>query len=155
VARFRFKFQKVLDARNAVEKEKQKDLMVAKSQLAELEQEHSRINGEIKEQQEEFAEVRDQAETASTWALRQSYLDMLGSLKKAVANRIDRQKEIIEEKRIKLMEASRERKAMEILRDKHYGEYISSENRQEQIFLNEIAQSQTIRKMRDDGEVGA
>jgi len=151
VAGFRFKFQKVLDARKAVEKEKQKDLMMAKSQLVELEQEYSRIEGEIKDQQEQFAELRDQAESASTWALRQSYLDMLGSLKKAVAHRIDKQKEIIEEKRIKLMQASRERKAMEILRDKHYGEFVSKEDRQEQVFLNEIGQFQTIRKSRDDG----
>jgi flagellar FliJ protein len=151
VARFRFKFQKVLDARNAVEKDKRKDLMIARNQLTELEKEYQRIGGEIISQRELFSKQRDHEENANNWALRQSYLDMLNSLQGAVAKRIDRQKDIIEEKRIKLMEASRDRKTMEILCTKHYDDFVSTENRQEQVFLNEIGQFQTIKKSQDNG----
>ena len=146
MARFRFKLQKVLDARNAVEKERKKDLMVARHQLAALNQEYQRINDEISEHRDLFSEQRDQEENANTWAVRQSYLEMLDSLQKAVTTRIDVQKEHIEEKRLKLMEASRERKAMEILRDKHHEEFVMNEDRKEQLFINEIAQYQSMKR---------
>jgi flagellar FliJ protein len=151
VARFRFKFQKVLDARNAVENDRRKDLMIARNQLTELEEEYCRIGGEITAQRKLFSKQRDHEENANNWALRQSYLDMLNSLQKAAAKRIERQKDVIEEKRLKLMEASRDRKAMEILRTKHYEDFVSNENRQEQLFLNEIGQFQTIRKNQENG----
>ena len=151
MARFRFKFQKVLDARNTVEKDRRKDLMIARNHLTELEEEYQRIGVEITAQRKLFSKQRDREENANNWALRQSYLDMLNSLQGASAKRIQRQKEIIEEKRIKLMEASRDQKAMEILRTKHYEDFASNENRQEQLFLNEIGQFQTIKKSQDNG----
>ena len=150
MARFRFKFQKVLDARNAVEKDRRKDLMIARNQLAELEKEHQRIGGEVAAQRKLFSKQRDHEENAINWALRQSYLDMLNSLQGAVGKRIERQKEIITEKRTKLMQASKDRKAMEILRSKHREDFITTENRQEQLFLNEIGQFQTIQKSHDN-----
>ena len=145
MARFRFKFQKVLDARNTIEKDKKKDLMIAKRQLAELWQERKRIDNEIAIQRDQFSKHRYQEEKASTWAVMQGYLEMLENLQKAVDNRIERQQTDVDEKTALLMEARRERRAMEILRDKHYEEFMSSENRREQVFLNEIAQFHSIK----------
>ena len=131
MARFRFRFQKVLDARNTIEKDKKKDLMIARRQLAELWQERKRIDNQIAIQRDQFSKHRYQEEKASTWAVMQGYLEMLENLQKAVDNRIEKQQTDVDEKTALLMEARRERRAMEILRDKHYEEFMSSENRRE------------------------
>ena len=149
MAKFRFKFQKVLDARNAIEKDKKRDLMIARNHLAELWQERKRIENEIAIQRDQFSQHRYQEEKASTWAVMQGYLDMLESLQKAMGSRIEKQQSDVEEKTALLLEARRERRAMEILRDKHYEEFISSENRSEQVFLNEIAQFHSIKNKQD------
>ena len=150
MARFKFKFQKVLHARQTVEKEKKKELMYARNLLSALHQEKKRVKDEIIEQRQQFTKQRIQEEKANSWRVRQNYLDMLESLKSAVGNQIVKQNAEVEQKRIELMESRRERKAMEILREKHYREFVSAENRKEQIFLNEIGQWQSINQANEN-----
>ena len=149
MARFKFKFQKVLHARQTVEKERKKELMQARNLLSALHQEKKRVQDEIVDQQQQFAQHRIREEKANSWRVRQSYLDMLESLKSAVRNQIEKQNVEVEQKRIELMESRRERKAMEILLEKHHREFVSAENRKEQIFLNEIGQWQSINRARN------
>jgi flagellar FliJ protein len=149
LARFKFKFQKVLHARQTVEKEKKKELMQARSLLSALHQEKKQVKQEIINQQQQFSQHRTHEDKANSWRVRQSYLDMLESLKSALGNQIEKQNTEVEKKRTELMESRRERKAMEILREKHYQDYVTSENRKEQIFLNEIGQWQSINRIQN------
>lgn len=120
--------------------------MHARNLLAALHQEKKQVTDEIADQQHRFHQHRSQEDKAVSWKVIQSYLDMLESLKGAMENQIEKQAAEVEQKRIEFMESRRERRAMEILRDKHHEEYVSSENRREQIFLNEIGQWQSINR---------
>lgn len=149
MAKFKFKFQKVLDAREAIENVRKKELMKSRNELAALQQEKKRINDEMTEQRKQFYQKKEEKSQAISWKVMQSYLDMLESLNVAVNSRIEKQQEIVAEKRQALMEARRERRAMEILRDKQYEEYVWNENRLDQAVMNEIANWQTITKNRN------
>jgi flagellar FliJ protein len=149
VAGFKFKFQKVLDARNAIEKNRKRDLARARNELAALHRERTRIDSELADQRSTFSQERSREKEAVIWKVIQSYLDMLESLKSALNGRMEKKQAEVEQKRHQLMEARRERRAMEILQEKHYQEFLTQENRQEQVFMDEIAQWQSIRKPRD------
>ena len=123
--------------------------MYARNLLSVLHQEKKRVQNEIIDQQQQFTQHRIHEEKAKSWRTRQSYLDMLESLKSALGNQIEKQNAEVEQKRIELMESRRERKVMEILREKNYREFVSAENRKEQIFLNEIGQWQSINRARN------
>ncbi len=149
MAKFQFKFQKVLDAREAIEKNRKKELMKSRSELTAFQLEKKRITDEMAEQRKQFYQKKEEKSQAISWKVIQSYLDMLESLNLAVNSRIEKQQEVVAEKRQALMEARRERRAMEILRDQHYEEYLWNENRLDQAVMNEIANRQTLKKNRD------
>jgi flagellar FliJ protein len=149
MAKFKFKLQKVLDARETIENIRKKELMKSRNELAALQQEKKRITDEMTEQRKEFYREKEEKSQAISWKVMQSYLDMLESLKMAVNSRIEKQQEVVAEKRQALMEARRERRAMEILRDKQYEEYLWNENRLDQAVMNEIANWQTLTKKRN------
>ena len=149
MAKFKFKFQKVLDVREKIEKNREKELMKSRNELTALQQEKKRITDEMAEQRKQFYQKKEEKSQAISWKVIQSYLDMLESLNLAVNSRIEKQQEVVAEKRQALMEARRERKAMEILRDQHYEEYLWNENRLDQAVMNEIANWQTLKKKRN------
>ena len=149
MAKFKFKFQKVLDVREKIEKNREKELMKSRNELTALQQEKKRITDEMAEQRKQFYQKKEEKSQAISWKVIQSYLDMLESLNLAVNSRIEKQQEVVAGKRQALMEARRERKAMEILRDQHYEEYLWNENRLDQAVMNEIANWQTLKKKRN------
>ncbi len=146
MAKFQFKFQKVLDAREVIEKNRKKELMKSRNELVALQQEKKRITDEMAEQRKQFYQKKEEKSQAISWKVIQSYLDMLESLNLAVNSRIEKQQEVVAEKRQALMESRRERRAMEILRDQDYEEYLWNENRLDQVVMNEIANWQTLKK---------
>ena len=149
MAKFQFKFQKVLDAREVIEKNRKKELMKSRNELTALQQEKKRITDEMADQRKQFYQKKEEKSQAISWKVIQSYLDMLESLNMAVNGRIENQQEVVAKKRKALMGARRERKAMEILRDQNYEEYLWNENCLDQEVMNEIANWQTLKKNRN------
>jgi len=133
----KFRLQKVLDVRELIEKNRQKDFAGAKHNLQienkELEQLENKRDG--------FTQSMNTVKKAEVSQFRgnQAYLE---TLNQAVADKnemITVLEEELEMKRQHLMDASKNRKALEKLKERKTVEAIHEENRIEQNFIDEIA----------------
>ncbi len=136
-AKKKFRLQKVLEVRQLIEKNRQKDFADAKQNLQikneELEQLENKRDG--------FTQSMNTVKKAevSLFSSNQTYLE---TLNQAVADKhetIAVLEEDVETKRQQLLEAAKNRKALEKLKERKEVEVIQEENRSEQDFIDEIA----------------
>ncbi|MBD3174650.1 MAG: flagellar export protein FliJ [Armatimonadia bacterium] len=133
---FQFSLQKVLEYRVHLED-------TLRTELAELRRERAMLV-ERREQLETEVAERVQRLTAGEFDVLQvkmttHYVNRLEGLIQHTRQRIAEMDEAIEEKRQALVEASRNRKVMEKLKETAYEEYRAEELRTEQLFLDELA----------------
>jgi flagellar FliJ protein len=133
---FQFRLQKVLEYRVHLED-------TLRTELAELRRERAMLV-ERREQLEAEVAERVQRLTAGEFDVLQvkmttHYVNRLEGLIQHTRQRIAEMDEAIEEKRQALVEASRNRKVMEKLKETAYEEYRAEELRTEQLFLDELA----------------
>lgn len=133
---FQFRLQKVLEYRVHLED-------TLRTELAELRRERAMLV-ERREQLETEVAERVQRLTAGEFDVLQvkmttHYVNRLEGLIQHTRQRIAEMDEAIEEKRQALVEASRNRKVMEKLKETAYEEYRAEELRTEQLFLDELA----------------
>ena len=136
-AKKKFRLQKVLDVRELIEKNWQKDFAGAKHnlQIENEELEH------LENKRDGFTESMNTVKKAEVSQFRdnQAYLE---TLNQAVADKnetIAVLEEELETKRQHLLEASKNRKVLEKLKERKTVEAIHEENRIEQNFIDEIA----------------
>ena len=136
-AKKKFRLQKVLDVRELIEKNRQKDFAGAKHNLQieneELEQLENKRNG--------FTQSMNTVKKAEVSQFRgnQAYLETLNQSVADKHKKITVLKEDLETKRQHLLEASKNRKVLEKLKERKIAEAIHEENRIEQDFIDEIA----------------
>ncbi len=136
-AKKKFRLQKVLEVRELIEQNRQKDFADAKQNLKieneKLDQLESKRDGFTRSMNTLIkAEV-------SQFSSNQTYLE---TLNQAVADKhetIAVLEEDVETKRQQLLEAAKNRKALEKLKERKEVEVIQEENRSEQDFIDEIA----------------
>ena len=142
MARFEFKLEKVLALKKRKEQEKEKEFAELKKLLVkeerfheELKAEAGRINGKVEDiQTEKGVEKLDLRELLR-------YYDYLEGLRKRVSlqvTQIRKLMEDIEKKRVDLLEASKERKILEKLRDNQYKKFKDRVDEVERKFLDDI-----------------
>lgn len=145
MARFRFNLQAVLQHRKMVEEQKQRA-------LAALEAERARLESVIRAHQQAITEERRQMrQSLGVGDIRAVRLQSAASVRLATAAQravlelagLHRR---LENARAELLEASKRRKAVELLRERRYEEWKSEQNRRELAALDELAVMAAARK---------
>ena len=148
MAQFRFQLQGVLEHRERIEKDRQRELAVAQSEMVRLDAELQSLNREV---QQSTAHVRDnhligRLDLAYLAAHRRY---MLGMHRKvvAVAQKMGAHQVVVDEARGALGEASKQKKIVEKLREKQYQRWTAELARCEAGALDELTTQLSFRML--------
>ncbi|MEX0745792.1 MAG: flagellar export protein FliJ [Phycisphaeraceae bacterium] len=149
---FRFKFESVLEHRRRVEDECQRELaqhlrgrMILQNQLGQMQ-------GTIQQAKHELGDAlvgRVDLDRVSGFA---RYSGHSTDRAMQIVRRMARMEKQITEARQRLLEATRERKAIELLRDQHARQWERDRQRRDAIALDELATQQYLRQAAMGGE---
>ncbi len=133
----KFRLQKVLDVREIVEKEKMRNLALSRKEL-ELEKQRMR---ELEIKIRQLAVEMNDAGTANVYRFSafHDYLNTLAGMLYEKRHSIFMLKKAVEEKRQDLLQASKDKKVLELLKEKARAAFAMEENREEQKVLDELA----------------
>jgi flagellar FliJ protein len=143
--RFKFSLQTVLETRALKEEKLKKELGKLKAQQAEVKDKLVKLLSTRQEMQEWMSERRKSSSLDRL--VEQAYLD------RSRADEISKEKllasikdydSLIEAKRLELVAASKEKKAVEKLEEKQHKAYLLDVAREEQAFLDELARHQFL-----------
>lgn len=136
---FVFKLQAVLDTKKIIEEQKLTEFSEKKNQLNEeikvlndIQQERILLVDQLRDSQHLIRHLRD-------IELQITYIDVCKEKEKKQKKVIEGMTKEVEERRIALMEAMKERKVMENLKDRDMEEFKASEVMQERITTDETA----------------
>ncbi|MEI7638216.1 MAG: flagellar export protein FliJ [Syntrophus sp. (in: bacteria)] len=136
---FVFKLQAVLDTKKIIEDQKLTDFSEKKNQLNEeikvlndIQQERILLVDQLRDSQHLIRHLRD-------IELQITYIDVCKEKEKKQKKVIEGMTKEVEERRIALMEAMKERKVMDNLKDRDMEEFKASEVMQERITTDETA----------------
>lgn len=151
MARFRFRLEKVLTVRADEERRE-------KMRFAERVREKAVVEAEIAELEARMETALDSAATISTVGgtldqLVQSYDYRVGLMRKRgnAEKKLEQTNLRFEEARLRLVEARRKRRVLEMLREQHYKEWKLEEAKREQAELDEIGINGFVRTMGQPG----
>lgn len=146
MARFRFRLEPVLNYRSALEEKAKEELA---GSLARYQREK-----QVLEQLEEDLSAHTRPVACGKVDLTQ--LTMLESYQRYLEMQLEKQaarvraaEETVAKCRRKLEQKMRERKVVEVLKDKQYHEFLYQEEREEQKFLDDIATVRFVRQTMD------
>jgi len=144
--RFAFRLQRVLDVKNTIEEVKRRDFLAADN-------EYRKKIDELKENYLELSRYQDQLKTKSREEISTQVLNLYYSYFNVLAGRIEYQKKLIElarqemeKKREHLIAAVKERKILEKLKEKQFGQYQKEFGAEEQKMLDEVSGNKFITK---------
>ena len=134
---YKFNLQRVLDIRKTFEKEKEKALFVAKMKLKREE----KYLALLYQRKEDFAETMNVTgrDSVRRRAEQHRYLNMLLEGIQAQHETILEVAKEVEAKRLTLVQAAKDRKVLEKLKEKKEEAYLQELGRKEQAFLDELA----------------
>lgn len=141
--RFEFSLQKVLDYRQRREEQAIRAFAEAQAQLL---HEQAVLHKLVVEREECLRRShRRQRLTVDLLDVEQTYLSALEERIEAQRERVAEAEKVLEERQEALIEAQRERKALERLREKHYEQWRQEILRIEQKALDELATARSVR----------
>jgi flagellar FliJ protein len=156
MARFVFQLEGVLRHRERLEKERQRDLAVAQAEMMRLEGELKTLNLQVRQS------TTDVRENHLVGRLDMGYLAahrryMLGMQRKALAlaQRMAAQQRLVEEAQKALMEASKQRKIMEKLKERRQRNWAVAMALREAGALDELTTQMSHRDLTARAEGGA
>ena len=154
MARFVFKLQAVLRQRELIEDTRQREFAVVQAKYAELEAQLRAMDEEMKSATEDLRRnhLIGPIDLAYLTAHRRFTLAMQ---KRALAHaeRMAVAKQAVDAARAKLVEAARDRKAMEKLRETRLAAWTADQNRKEQAATDEISNQLGVKLIRGDIEL--
>lgn len=148
--RFRFRLQKVLELREQIRDEARQELG---RRNAELLSEQSRLR-ELEEEFQRCQLALDGIVRASEISIRGAYSLRLKQLIEAAVERVALARKRVAEAQERYLEANRDARAMEMLRDKKRAEYDQELLREETAQLDEVATQRVSRMLREEKEDG-
>lgn len=139
MAVFRFKLQKVLDVKLSFEElakrdfgQAQRQLIAERNQMAEFVEAAAEFKLEMAERRKRGSTVREfQNDINRDWTNRRNIRDQRFKVSKAEG--------VLENKRQELIQAIKDRKIMEKLREKHFRQFQEEVKKEEMKFADEIA----------------
>lgn len=139
MSKFIFKLEGVLRHRERIEQDRQRDLAIAQGQMVQLQAQLRAFNDEV---QKNVADVRG----SLTGTLNMTYLAahrryMLGMQRKIhdLAQRMAAQQQRVNEARLALVDATKQRKILEKLRERQHEQWTMEQNRREAGDLDELS----------------
>lgn len=132
--RFKFDLQKVLEIRE--DKEKESVRLFKDSQEAVINTENELKN--LNEKYDNYKIIRKN-ENAAYQKIKRNYLNALTSGIKQKEKELVIKKNELEIRRKDLLEKQKDKKTVEIIKDKRYNQFIKEEDRKEQVVLDELA----------------
>jgi len=138
---FKFRLEKVLEMRLRKEQEKEKELADLKMLQAREEVFLEQLKEEGKKTKESISEIQDKTESSLDLKELISYYEYLENIGERISVQIEQIKlviESIEKKRGELIEASKERKVIEKLKDNQFKKFKQELEQTERKFLDEI-----------------
>ena len=132
--RFKFDLQKVLEIRE--DKEKESVRLFKDSQEAVINAESELRN--LNEKYDEYKIIRKN-ESAAFQKINRNYINSLAGVIKQKEKELLVKKNDLERRRRDLLEKQKEKKTVEIIKNKRYDQFIKEENRKEQVVLDELA----------------
>lgn len=148
MGQFRFQLEGVLEHRERLEKDRQRDLAVAQAEMVRLDSELQAVNRDV---QQSTADVRDHHLVGR---LDMTYLAahrryMLGMQRKvlAMAQKIAGQQQVVDAARRALAEASKQKKILEKLKEKQHRRWNEELARREAGALDELTTQLSFRQL--------
>ena len=146
MAKFQFKMESLLRLRESLEEQKKNEFGRA---VAELERQREKLNQLLNEKERMVQEFHENVKNRIDSRKSDSYNKYIKLLDK----RIDEQRVIVKkcediekECRFQLIEATKEKKKLEKLREKQFQQYLIEEKREEQKLTDELVSYQTYVK---------
>ena len=141
---FSFRLESILNLREGMESLLKKELSVIEDELV---REEERLDSLIESYTNGVSEFMGSEElTPSKVDVTRDYLLMLKSYMKEVSQTINEIKKISEEKKEELIEASKDKKALDILKEKRFKEYIREMLKYEEALIDEYNSGRSNRE---------
>ncbi len=139
MARFQFSLQPVLDARHRVEQKKQREFAEIQARRQELEQQLRTYQSHLASDKSELrADLHGSIDVQALRLRAGASLHVMRKAQRIVLELAGVHKQL-ERARNDLLEASRQRRAVELLRDKRYEQWLAEQKRVEAAALDEMA----------------
>ena len=136
--KFAFSLQKVMEVRQTEEKVLQRHLADARYNLQLAQNELEVLVQRLEDQLTRKEKMHSATMNSARYMLLQNYIQCLEEDIDITRQHIDELQEKVEEARHRLLEKSKEKKAIEKLRDSRFEDYKREAKKQEQDFLDEI-----------------
>ncbi len=147
MAAFSFRLQKVLNYKQQVEDQKKQELFHLLKIFYEEEKVLHRLNELLLQTLSEFETKQEGDLDIQELLFYSAYIARVNREIEAQREKLVKLAHKIEKKRGEVIEASKERKILEQLREKKYKEFQRTEGRREQKFLDEIGNNAYVRAM--------
>ena len=131
MARFNFRLQSVLNIRTSLEEQQRLEFAAARKRLDEEEERLEALKVRKAEYEEEGRRLRDDSLNVKDIIDNETAIERIKEYIEAQIARVRKAEEDLETERIKLVDAMRERKTYERLREKAFEEFIAEENHKE------------------------
>lgn len=145
---FNFRFEKILELKRKREDSLKSELASLNLKKVELLEEKERLSWELTSLKLELIERQGKGLVGEELKLYLQFIDSLSFLINKTDKEIAELEERIKAKREELIEASKERKKFEKLKEKAFESYLEEELNKERAFLDEIGQNLYLRRER-------
>jgi flagellar FliJ protein len=144
--KFRFRLQKVMELKEEIEKQRKLELSEARRHLMDEKQKLEEMETHNKDCWNTVERI-ETADRVNPWELvcAHRYMHKLEEEMMWQSGKVLEVEAAFDEKRIKLLEASKERKMLEKLKEKRFSTYRTDADRKEQKILDEFAAMQFTR----------
>lgn len=153
MARFHFQLDGVLRHRERLEKDRQHDLAIAQTEMAHLQSELAALDAEVKRN---TSDVRDHHLLGnlkiSFLAAHRRYMLVMQRKIIAQAQKMAQQQAMVDRARLALVEASKQKKILEKLRERQQAAWAEKAHRRENSELDELATQMSYRQIEQTGE---
>jgi len=153
--RFIFRLQGVLRQRRQIERQKQRDLAIAQAQQQQMEQELRNVNDAMKTATEQLRRDHLSGPIDVTYlTAHRRFIVAMQRKGQSLVQRIAQQQRVTDAARLALVEAAKQRKAIEKLRERRWEQWLADQNRRETIELDEISQQMAVAEQLERSESG-
>lgn len=147
---FRFALQSLLDHRERLEEDAKNQWMLAQVEETKLREAHMEIGREILQNRNTSGSWH--AISGEILRAQQDYKEHLMHRLEEARLALEAQREVVAQKQGELLLATRDRKAMEILRDKQKEEFRKAQAKAEQKFMDELGSQSVARRQIQNGD---
>lgn len=145
---FNFRFEKILELKRKEEDSLKSELALLNLKKVELLEEKERLSWELTSLKIEFLERQGKGLCSGELRLYLQFIDSLSLLIDRKDREIAELEEKIKMKREEIIEASKERKKFEKLKERAFESYLEEELYKERVFLDEVGQNLSLRRER-------